>query len=344
LTTVDEEDGMRGGSEGDIRSLYYWSWMALITLLVSIGIWVALGAYSLWNGLFWMERDADVGLTTSTSNIVTGIGLLVVAVATGLLLRLVYLDVHLVFAQRRFQVPREKLLVYGFLALPFGFVISGVLLLLINWKLSFPQFLPSHAEAYPDAMPGFVQVPRAMLTAEVPVEALDAQELPADAPVELAPLGFDTVPVSDEEAQPAPEFFGEQPAPAGPYEPLPAEVPEPAQVPAAVPATAPTPAITEAYVEEVPVEEIPGEEIPEVMAEVTPAEPPTAQYEEVDAVVEEVPQEAVVETYVEEVPGEEVPGEGGEGFELVEAGPGEEEGPKTIEEAHEELLGKLLGK
>jgi hypothetical protein len=338
LTIVVEEEGMHGGSEGDIRSLRYWSWMSLVTLAVSAVIWVALGVLSLSNGLFWMERDASVGITTSTSNIVTGIGYLVVAVATGLLWRLVYLDIYQVFAQRRFQVPREKLLVYGILALPFGFVISGVLLLLVNWKLSFPQFLPSHAEAYPDAMPGFVQVPRAMLTAEVPVEAYEPSDIPSDAPVELAPLGFDAVPVSDEEAQPAPEFFGETPVPAGPYEPLPAEVPEPA------PGPGPEAAITEAYVEEVPVDEIPEDEIPEVMAEVAPvepayAEPVPAAYEEVEAFAEEVPQEAVVEAYVEEVP----EAEGGE-FELVEVEPGDEEGPRTIEEAHEELLGKLLGK
>jgi hypothetical protein len=249
-----------------------------------------------------------------------------------------------VFAQRRFQVPREKLLVYGILAIPFGLVVSGVLLLLVNWKLSFPQFLPSHAEAYPDAMPGFVQVPRAMLTAQGPVDAYEAPALPADAPVELAPLGFDTVPVSEEEAQPAPEFFGDAPVPAGPFEPLPAEVPEPAPGPA--------PAIAEAYVEEVPgvpaveavVEEVPDEDIPEVMAqvapaEVSPAQPAPAAYEEVEAYVEEVPGEAAVEAVVEEVPEE-----GEEGFELVEVEPGEEEGPRTIEEAHEELLGKLLGK
>ena len=59
-----------------------------------------------------------------------------------------------------------------------------------------------------------------------------------------------------------------------------------------------------------------------------------------DVPVEEAPVEALVEAVVEEVPGED---EGG--FELVvEEPPEESEGPQTIEEAHEDLLDKLLGK
>ncbi len=337
---MEGEDGMPGGSESDIRSLYYWSRSALVMLIVSGGVWIALGCVRLVEGLTWFSRDTDLGITTSTSNLVTAGALFIVAAATFLLARLVHLDIHQVFAQRRYQVPREKLLVYGILAIPFGLIVSGALLLLVNWKLSFPEFLPSHAEAYPEAMPGFVQVPRAMLTAEVPVEAYGESLVPEDAPVELAPLGFDDIPVTEEEAQPAPAFFGETPEPAGPYEPLPTVVPEPA------PAPPPAPAIAEAYVEE-----IPEEEIPEVMAEVTPQVAPVpeapvaAVYEEVpaepaiEAEVEEVPAEAVVEAEVEEVP------EGDDaGFELVEEELPEDEGPQTIEEAHEELLGKLLGK
>jgi hypothetical protein len=334
---VVEEEGMRGGSEGDIRSLYYWSRSALVMLIASGALWIVLGLWRLWDGFTWLERDADLGLTTATSDVVSGVVLLVVAAATFMLTRLVYLDIHQVFAQRRFQVPREKLLVYGILSIPFGFVVSGVLLLLVNWKLSFPQFLPSHAEAYPEAMPGFVQVPRAMLTAETPVEAYEGPAIPMDAPVELAPLGFDDIPVSEEEAQPAPAFFGEVPEPAGPYEPLPEVVPEPAPAPPPAPeptpsaepapTPAPVPAVTEAFVEEVP-----EEEIPEVMAEVTPAaEPPTPSG------FEEAPPVATVEAVVEEVPEEE-----GD-FELIEEAPEAVE-PRTIEEAHEELLGKLLGK
>ncbi len=329
-----EEDGMRGGSEGDIRSLYYWSWSARLMLIVSGVLWIALGLWRLRDGLTWLERDTDIGLTTSTSNIITGVVLLVVAAATFLLTRLVHLDIHQVFAQRRFKVPREKLLVYGILAIPFGFVVSGVMLLLVNWKLSFPQFLPSHPEAYPEAMPGFVQVPRAVLTAETPAEAYEQQVIPEGAPVELVPLGFDDIPVTEEEAQPALEFFGEAPVPAGPYEPLPQVVPEPSPAPA--PPPSPVPAITEAYVEE-----ISEEEIPEVMAEVAspPAEPVQAAYEELEAHVEEVPPQGAPLVVVEEVP----EGEEGE-FELLEGVPPEEAEPRTIEEAHEELLGKLLGK
>ena len=66
-----------------------------------------------------------------------------------------------------------------------------------------------------------------------------------------------------------------------------------------------------------------------------------ADYQEVEAYVEEAPVEAVVEAVVEEVPAED---EGD--FELIEEVPPEElaEGPQTIEEAHEDLLDKLLGK
>jgi hypothetical protein len=329
---VEEEDGMPGGSESDIRSLYYWSRMALISLVVSIFLWGVLGGWHIVQGLTWIERDRLLGSTQASSDIVTGVALCVVAVATAMLARLVYLDIHQVFAQRRFQVPREKLLVYGILGLPFGFVISGSLLLFVNIKLSHPDFLPSHAEAYPDAMPGFVQVPRAMLTAEVPMGEVEEPLIPDGAPMELAPLGFDDVPVTEEEAQPAPEFFGDAPVPAGPYEPLPDVVPEPSTPPPVEPA----PALVEAVVEE-----IPEEEIPEVVAQV--ATPEVADYEEVEAVVAEVseapPVDAVVEAVVEEVPEEE-----GD-FELLEEVPPEgEEGPQSIEEAHEDLLDKLLGK
>ncbi|UCC93857.1 MAG: hypothetical protein JSW25_04095 [Thermoplasmata archaeon] len=331
---MDEAEGMRGGSEGDIRSLEYWSRMSLIFLVISVGIWAFAGAWNIYQGMTWLERDRLIGSTQATSDLVTGVALCVVAGATVLLARLVYLDIHQVFAQRRFQVPREKLLVYGILGLPFGFVISGSLLLFVNIKLSHPDFLPSHAEAYPDAMPGFVQVPRAMLTAEVPVGEVEEPLLPEGAPTELAPLGFDAIPVTEEEAQPAPEFFGDAPVPAGPYEPLPQEVPEPAAL--VPPPTEPAPAMVEALVEEVP-----EDEIPEVVAEVTPAPaaPVEAVYEEVEPEVAEAPVEAVVEAVVEEVPEDE------SGFELVEEpAPEDAEGPQSIEEAHEDLLDKLLGK
>jgi hypothetical protein len=96
------------------------------------------------------------------------------------------------------------------------------------------------------------------------------------------------------------------------------------------------PAIAEAHVEEVP-----GEEIPEVVAEVTTPAPGRVPPggEEAEEYVEEVPPEAVVDAVVDEIP------DGDEGeFELLEEVPPEPEEPKTIETAHEELLGKLLGK
>jgi len=312
---VEEVDGIRGGSEGDIRSLFYWSRTAYLMLGVSAALWGALGLWRLWVGLTWIERDRLLGSTQATSDIVTGIALFVAAAATIFLARLVYLDIVQIFAERRYKVPREKLLVYGILALPFGFIVSGSLLLFVNIKLSHPNFLPSHAGAYPEAMPGFVQVPRASFTQEVPVGMHEEALLPEGTPIELGPLGFDDIPVSDEEAQPALEFFGDAPMPAGPYEPLPQTVPEPA---------APPPALVEAYVEE-----IPEKEIPEVMAAVVqpPTAPVVADYEEVEALVEELPTED----------------EGD--FELVaEVPPEEAERPQSIEEAHEELLDKLLGK
>jgi hypothetical protein len=313
---------MRGGTEGDIRTLHYWSRTAYLALIVSGFLWGFLGLWKIWQGLTWLDRDRLVGTTQATSDITTGVALLVAVVATVLLARWIKNDIVTIFEARRFQVPREKLLVYGILALPFGFVVAGVLLLLVNWKLSFPEFLPSHADAYPEAMPGFIQVPKAMMTTEVPSEAYEEDLLPEGTPMELAPLGFDSIPVTDEEAMPAPEFFGEAPEPAGPYSPLPPVEPEPA---------APPPVPMEAVIEE-----IPEEEIPQVVAEVavTPTAPVVAEYEEIG----EAPVEAVVEAVVEEVPPE------GE-FELVEEAPPEaEEGPRTIEDAHEELLGKLLGK
>jgi hypothetical protein len=89
------------------------------------------------------------------------------------------------------------------------------------------------------------------------------------------------------------------------------------------------------------VEEIPEEDIPEVMAEVTPVTvaPMVAAYEVVDLPAGEGPVEAVVEAVVEDVTDEE-----GD-FEMVEAPPTDGRvGHRKIEEAHENLLDKLLGK
>jgi len=329
---VEDQEGMRGGSEGDIRSLYFWTRSAYYMLIISGALWAAYGLSRLWRGMTWWERDALVGSTRATFDITSGIAMLLAAVVTIMLARWVKLDVLQVFEQRRFQVPREKLLVWAILGLPLGFVVSGVMLLLVNWKLSFPEFLPSHADAYPDAMPGFVQVPAAALATGEPSAVYEGPVVPEDAPRELAPLGFDLVPVTEEEAQPAPEFFGEAPVPAGPYEPLPPETPPTPTTPPVAPVMA-------------QVEELPEEEIPEVVAEImeearvppsaSPAEEPVpAVYEE----MEEVPAPARVAAVVEEAPEEDA----GADFELIEEPPPEE--PRTIESAHEELLGKLLKK
>jgi len=185
-------------------------------------------------------------------------------------------------------------------------------------------------------MPGFVQVPAAVLAPGAPGGAREELVIPDGAPRELAPLGFEQVPVTEEEAQPALEFFGDAPVPAGPYEPLPPEAPSTLGAPVAAPPGVPI---------EARIEELPEEEIPEVVGEVTVAAeaPPSAGPEvaPVPAVyeeLEEVPAPAVVEAVEEEGPQQ----DSGEDFELVEEPP--EEGPRTIESAHEELLGKLLRK
>jgi hypothetical protein len=349
---VDPGDAWRGGAEGDIRSLFYWSRAAFYILVAAGVLWVVLGAYRLYVGLTWVELDSMTGSTQSTNDIAWGIAFLAAAAMSFVLARWLNNDVVTIFSTRRFQVPREKLLVYSMLALPFGFVLAGALLILVNVKLSHPEFLPSHAEAYPSTMPGFVMVPSVPKGAQA--EAAGEVLIPEGAPRELAPLGFDEVPVTLEEAGPAPVFMEEMPAKAGPM-----AAPAPARPPAGAAPMA-------AYVEEVPVEDI-----PEVVAQVVPA-PGAPQPAPVEAYYEEVPLEEVppaeavgFEAIVEEVPLEEVPPAEAVGFEaIVEDVPPEELGdfeevpleeaptagevtkepPRTIEDAHEELLGKLLGK
>jgi len=253
-----------------------------------------------------------------------------------LLARWVQNDISSVFASRRFQVPREKLLVYGILGLPASFVTASVLLMLCNVKLSRPEFLPSHAEAYPATMPYAAFPMEETLRAERAMKG----ELPTPEE-ELAPTavpGFEAMPVTEEEAMPAPAFFEEAPPQAALPQAAPPAAPGPP--PAPEPMAAPSPpaepaAPVAAYVEELPEEE--------VLAAPTPVAAPA---------------EPAVEAYVEEVPPpEEEPGfelvieEGGEveeGFELVELeAPAEEppeEKPATTKEAHEQLLGRLLRK
>ncbi len=322
---MDEEPEVKGGSEGDIRSLYYWSRTAFMILIIAGAIWVALAAYRFYLGATWWGRDWSSGSTSATTQVLVGVAFIAAALVCFFLARRTNNEIVTVFSARRFQVPREKLLVYSILALPFGFIVPGLLLAFVNVKLSVPEFLPSHAEAYPEAMPGYVVVPKGDMPSEEPEESL----IPEDAPKDLPPLGFESMDVSEEEAQPAPEFFGDMPA--FPSSALPAAPPQEAVAPAPPPTAPPMVAV---------VEDIPDEDIPEVVAEIAPTPQPAAY--------EEVPQEEVVEAVVEAVV-EEVPAEGEtEGdFELIveEDVEGEdEEAPKTIEEAHDQLLGKLLGK
>jgi hypothetical protein len=322
---VDEEPEVKGGNEGDIRSLYYWSRTAFLILIIAGAVWSALALYRFYLGASWYGRDWSSGSTSAATQILVGVVFVAAALVCFFLARRTNNEIVTVFSARRYQVPREKLLVYSLLALPFGFIVPGLLLAFVNVKLSYPEFLPSHAEAYPEAMPGYTMVPTAGMTREMPLEGPEDDLIPEDAPKDLPPLGFESMEVSEEEAQPAAEFFSDMPA--FPSSALPAAASEEAATPAPPPIAPPMEAV---------IEEVPEDEIPEVMAEITPAPPPTGY--------EEVPQEAVVEAVVEEVPEE---GEAEGDFELMleEDVEGEdEEAPKTIEEAHDQLLGKLLGK
>jgi hypothetical protein len=258
-----------------------------------------------------MDLASSSGSTQSESDIILGISYCAAAVIAFFLARWIRDDIVNIFSTRRFVVPREKLIVYSMLALPFGFIIPGVLLILVNFKLSHPEFMPSHAEAYPESMPGFVMLPVATQEGEAPGgEDID---VPGEVPSELAPLGFETVPVSSEEAQPAPEFMEE----LGPEDYPPPAVAAPQAPPAAI------------------IEEIPDEEIPEVVAQI--AAPPQ--------VAPPVAQPAVVEALVEEIPADE--GEGDFELMIEEVPPGsedDEEKPKDTKEAHDQLMAKLLGK
>ncbi len=322
---MDEEPEVKGGSEGDIRSLYYWSRTAFMILIIAGAIWIALAAYRFYLGATWWGRDWSSGSTSATTQILVGVAFIAAALVCFFLARRTNNEIVTVFSARRFQVPREKLLVYSILALPFGFIVPGLLLAFVNVKLSVPEFLPSHAEAYPEAMPGYVVVPKGDMPSEEPEESL----IPEDAPRDLPPLGFESMDVSEEEAQPAPEFFGD--LPAFPSSALPAAAPQETVAPAPPTMAPPMEAV---------VEDIPDEDIPEVVAEIALAPQPVT-YEEAPS---EEAGEAVIEAVVEEVPEE---GEAEGDFELIleEDVEGEdEEAPKTIEEAHDQLLGKLLGK
>ena len=349
--TVEDELEVSGGAETDIRRLFYWSRTAFFVLTAAAVVWVVLGVYNLYTGLPWVALDSRTGSTQASSDIAWGIVYLVAAVFSFLLARWLENDIIVVFGSRRFQVPRERLLVYSMLALPFGLVLAGVLLIMVNVKLSHPEFLPSHSEAYPEGMPGWVRqaTPTGAMVEDAMVEELVGEEekiqdedalMETPAP-DLQPLAF----------QPRPGVPPPMPTMARAEEGL-AEVPPPGLI-----AEAPVAAMVEpvaAMVEPVAAMVEPVDvEIPEVMAvvaEPTPVgAPPPAM---VEAVVEDVPPEGDAGLLYEEVPAEveefalveEVPAEVEE-FALVEELPAEvEELPRDTEVAHQELMDKLLGK
>ncbi len=294
-----------GGTEGDIHSLYHWSWMAFLVFLVAAITWGFLGIFFyIYPGLTWYDWDMASGSTKAVSDLSWGVIFLALAIVAVFVARYLWNDIVVVFKARRFQVPREKLVVYSMFGFPLTLGVAGVLLVLVNIKLSNPGFLPSHAEAYPEERPWPVGAapPPVEIEAPVPVEEPEMEALPTPAPA---------------------------PAPT-PMEPAPAAAPVPAIV-EEVP-TAPEVAPVEAFYEEVPPPGVPAAPEAPMMAiveEVPPEEAPPAI---VEAIVEEVPVEAEGEfELVEEL----------EEFEEVTE---EREVPKDIHEAHEELLGKLLGK
>ena len=337
---MEEEDEVRGGSEDDIRSLFYWSRSAFYVLVGAACLWIALGLYNLYTGLTWVQRDAHTGSTAAGSDIAWGMAYLAAAVLTFLLARWMQDDIVTVFGSRRYQVPRERLLVYSILALPFGFVIGGVLLVLVNVKLSSPEFLPSHAEAYPEGMPGWVlAVPTGKeVTDEAVIDALAREGLVEEEPA----LPDDSLMEASDTDLPS-LAFEPQPAPP-PWFPAAAFAPE-----AAPGEAVPTPVA--AIYEDVPVAAVVQpveEEIPEVMAIAVEPMPGTQQPPGAAP-----PTPAVVGALVEEVPSGEGGGftfepvaEGEEEFTAIieEVPPEEEERPRDTTVVHEELMSKLLGR
>ena len=305
---MDEGEQVRGGTEADIRSMHYWSRVAFILLVCGGILWAGLGVLRLYRGLHWYELDDITGSTASVDDLFWGVTCLVFAVLAFLTSGWLQRDIVSVFGQRRFQVPRDRLVVYGMLGFPFGLVGAGVLLVLVNIKLSHPEFLPSHAEAYPEAMPGYV----------ISREQGEEPPLVPRAAAELPPL---------EMAQPPPSEMVMMPVGPGQQAGAPPPPPPPVEAP-----------LIAAY------EELP----PPTAAATPPPEgvPVAAVYEEmpapapVPAAVEEVPVAAV---YEEVAPGP-YPGPSPEPS-PQQAPPPPEQGPappKDIKSAHEELMRKLL--
>ncbi len=302
-----------GGTESDIRTLHYWSRVAFLFLVAGGVVWAAIGVLDLHRGLTWYELDDVTGSTQSISDLSWGVVCVVLAALSFFVAGRLNRDIVSVFGERRFQVPRERLMVYGMLGFPFGLVGAGVLLVLVNVKLSHPEFLPSHADAYPEAMPVVYMPP-------------PTEPAPAPAPVPGGPAPAVVDGMVELPAVQGPVVAPPQPTPG---------VPGPAVAPP--PAPAEEGPVVMAMVEEVPTgapAPSPEAEVPAVV-EAPPAE---AVYEEVPmpvavGEVAEAPPEEAVEAF-EEVPMAEAP------VAPVEQAPP----PRDIKSAHEDLMKKLLRK
>jgi uncharacterized membrane protein YidH (DUF202 family) len=320
----DEVGGTRGGSVGDMRTLHYWSRVSFYFLVGGGVAWVALGVLRLHRGLSWYQLDELTGSTRAVSDLSWGIACMALAVLSFFIAGRLQLDVVSVFRQMRFQVPREKLAVYGLLGFPLGLVVSGVLLVLVNFKLSHPEFLPSHAEAYPEVF--YVAKPPPSRGEVGGGEAGGGEAGGGEA-------GGGEV-VAPEPATPSTALLVE----GGPPPTL-VHAPPPGPVPGA-----PVPAIYE----EVAVEtaQAPAAQWP-VPGE---AQPVAAIYEEVPAgaayatAAPPAPEPDAVVAIIEDAPPQPA------GFEevapaaTVQELPEETTAPKDIKTAHEELMRKLLGK
>ena len=271
----DEVGGTRGGSVGDMRTLHYWSRVSFYFLVGGGVAWVALGVLRLHRGLSWYQLDELTGSTRAVSDLSWGVACIALAVLSFFIAGRLQQDVVSVFRQMRFQVPREKLAVYGLLGFPLGLVVSGVLLVLVNFKLSHPEFLPSHAEAYPEVFYA-AQPPPSREEAGGPAAAAPAVAAPATEPlVEVGPpptLVYATPP---------------QPAPTAPF---PAMYEEVAVGTVPAPATVQQPVLGEAQPVAAQYEDIPA----------GAAAPPPPEPAPVMAVFEEVAPAATVQELPEE--------------------------------------------
>jgi len=303
----DEVGGTRGGSVGDMRTLHYWSRVSFYFLVGGGVAWVALGVLRLHRGLSWYQLDELTGSTRAVSDLSWGIACIALAVLAFFIAGRLQLDVVSVFRQMRFQVPREKLAVYGLLGFPLGLVVSGVLLVLVNFKLSHPEFLPSHAEAYPEVFYAAQPPPTPEAVAGEGAMVAPAAAAPGTEPlVEVGP--------------PPTLVYAPSPQPSDPaaipaiYEEVGLEAaPAPATLPQAAPGEAPS--LAAVY------EEIPA----------AAGGPVTSEPAPVVAVVEDVPVQ--LGTFEEVAPPTPAQGQ-----------PEEAAAPKDIKSAHEELMRKLLGK